>query len=122
MSEALSQGEEMKLIKHRESEHDTTLVVDDTYFPEYEKLCVLRTFKCPVCNDKWSYIVPAEVGDKFHLILGGVTGDDNITKALNELKEYLDMLSYMSTEEKLHLLTGICSIECEWTYMNGEQS
>ena len=89
----------------------------DDYFPECDSLYVLGTFRCPVCQSKYFYVLPDEVGAMYSLILGGVAEED-MPEAMNRLVEYVQTLSYLSKAEKLHLVTGVCSLECEFEWIN----
>lgn len=89
----------------------------DDYFPECDTLYVMGTFRCPVCQSKHFYVLPDEVGTMYSLILGGVKEED-MPEAMMRLTMYVQTLDYLNKAEQLHLLTGICSTECEFEWVN----
>lgn len=91
----------------------------DDYFPDSESLTAMGSFRCPICNSKYFYLLPDEVGVMFGLILGGVTEED-MGEAMMKLVAYVRTLDYLNEAERLHLLTGVCSVECEFEWVNSK--
>jgi hypothetical protein len=121
--EALQQGESQMIIKFTEQEmthrDDFKIELPDDYFPDSPSISVMGTFRCPICQSKHFYVLPNEVGAMFTLILGGVP-EEGMGEAMMKLVAYVQTLDYLNEAERLHLLTGVCSVECEFEWVNSK--
>lgn len=93
--------------------------IPDDYFPEAKELGAVATFTCPVCGSKSMFIVPKEHADVFESTLKGMSSDDDMADAIVTLMGHVDQnMGYLTQEERLHILTGVCSMECELKWVD----
>lgn len=93
--------------------------IPDDYFPEANALGVLGTFKCPICASKAWVVVPYDHALVFDEILRGKSSDEEMSEALALLVKHVDEhMTYLSPEERLRVITGVCSMECELQWID----
>ncbi len=93
--------------------------IPDDYFPDADALGVMGTFKCPVCSSKAFMVVPYEHARFFELALTGKSSDKEMIDALAILIQYVDKnMGYLTHEERLRIVSGVCSMECELQWVD----